>query len=314
MKDKGFRQIDNEYYLAIMAARLEGNAYQVLLAVIHFTLGYDQRDTAEISHKTFQELTQLSRNAVRRAISSLIRQGLISKISPETNRQAAIYRVNVDWRGQVDLPSGGVVGEPSTSKPNHPSTLKPEGSQVNPPRVAGEPSRGSAATPETTHIKKTLKKTSKERCDASITTGAINKSNNSQGDIPLKPPSKTTRKLSSNPYIAQLQEYLGFPDKTAVDPVPSPGKEAKAIKRMLDRGLSWEAILACWKGKVADRGEFVSMVWVNEDIGKKASRGAHRQSSRSFPKHEDYRTPEEIFPEDYPTTQELKDSIGRPLD
>ncbi len=161
MKGKGFRQIDNEYFLALLAAGLEGNAYQVLLTVIHFTLGYDQRDTAEISHRTFQELTKLSRNSVRRAISSLISQGLISKVSPETNRQAATYRVNKDWRGKVDLSSGGVAGEPSTLSSGgvagEPSTLSAEGSQVNPPSVAGEPSRGSTLTPTTTHIKKERK-------------------------------------------------------------------------------------------------------------------------------------------------------------
>ena len=57
--------------------------------------------------------------------------------------------------------------------------------------------------------------------------------------------------------------------KKAVDPIPNYGKEGKAIKRMLTRGFTREEILDCWKQKVSQRGgEFVSMTWVNEDIGK----------------------------------------------
>jgi len=62
------------------------------------------------------------------------------------------------------------------------------------------------------------------------------------------------------------------------DPIPNYGKEGKAIKRMLTRGFTREEILACWKSKVSQRGgEFVSMVWVNEDIGKT---GTQKRRSR----------------------------------
>ena len=58
-------------------------------------------------------------------------------------------------------------------------------------------------------------------------------------------------------------------EKGAIDPIPNYGKEGKAIKRMLTRGFTREEILACWKGKVSQRGgEFISMTWVNEDIGQ----------------------------------------------
>ena len=65
-----------------------------------------------------------------------------------------------------------------------------------------------------------------------------------------------------------MQVFLGYPDKINKDPIPNYGKEAKAIKRMTDRGYTEEDILEAWKKKVSDRGEFVSMVYVNEDIGK----------------------------------------------
>jgi len=71
-------------------------------------------------------------------------------------------------------------------------------------------------------------------------------------------------------------------EKGAIDPIPNYGKEGKAIKRMLTRGFTCEAILDCWKQKVRQRGgEFISMTWVNEDIGKsqKQTRGLRRLST-----------------------------------
>ncbi len=95
----------------------------------------------------------------------------------------------------------------------------------------------------------------------------------------LKKESVHTPKLSSNPSIARMQRFLGFPEKTAIDPVPNPGKEAMFIKKMLKRGFTEEQIFKCWEAKVDDRSEFVSMVWVNEDIGKKGGGAKSRLST-----------------------------------
>jgi len=70
--------------------------------------------------------------------------------------------------------------------------------------------------------------------------------------------------------FAEMRSYLGYPDRVERDPIPSYGKEGSAIKRMLARGFTREEVTDCWKQKVDVRGgEFVSMTWVNEDIGKK---------------------------------------------
>jgi len=76
-----------------------------------------------------------------------------------------------------------------------------------------------------------------------------------------------------NEIFTEMRTYLGFPDRVQKDPIPSYGKEGQTIKRMLARGFTREEILACWKSKVSQRGgEFVSMTWVNEDIGKKGKK------------------------------------------
>lgn len=68
--------------------------------------------------------------------------------------------------------------------------------------------------------------------------------------------------------LKEMKSFLGYPGEMRVDPIPSYGKEGAAIKRMLARGFTPEAILAVWRGKIKHRGQFVSMVYVNEDIGK----------------------------------------------
>lgn len=74
-------------------------------------------------------------------------------------------------------------------------------------------------------------------------------------------------------YFEGMQSFFGYPTLTAKDPIPNHGKEAKAIARMLQRGYSETEIMDAWKAKCQSRGVngkpvFVSMVYVNEDIGK----------------------------------------------
>jgi len=109
----------------------------------------------------------------------------------------------------------------------------------------------------------------------------------------------STKESDVNYIFSEMRRHLGYPEdfrgeadssaaevsageaKKVVDPIPNYGKEGKAIKRMLTRGFSREEILACWKGKVSQRGgEFISMTWVNEDIGKpQKKQGASRLST-----------------------------------
>jgi len=97
------------------------------------------------------------------------------------------------------------------------------------------------------------------------TTKTSSESNNKEESASKKP---RALKLHSRPIFAEMQKQFGFPGKTDKDPIPNYGKEAKAIDRMKARGYTEDAILAAWKAKVQARGEFVTMVFVNEDIGK----------------------------------------------
>ena len=152
MAAKGFRKIDTQYFEALMYADLTRSGYKILLAVIHFTLGY-QRDAADISLTTFQKLTNLSRPAVKTAIRDLILRGLMTRVRQgSTDKLAAIYSLNMNsetWTGQVGLPPGGQVGLPS------------EMSETYPVDAENLPSTGQvpvSVTPPTKEKRKPLKK------------------------------------------------------------------------------------------------------------------------------------------------------------
>lgn len=72
----------------------------------------------------------------------------------------------------------------------------------------------------------------------------------------------------------EMRKHLGWQEESDPDPIPSYGKEGAAIKRMLARGFTPEQILRAWKEKVSARRQFVSMVFVNDDIGGKLKKTA----------------------------------------
>jgi len=75
--------------------------------------------------------------------------------------------------------------------------------------------------------------------------------------------------------LTYMRTFFGYPESAKTDPIPAYGREGQAIKRMLTRGFTREEILTCWRNKVTQRGgEFVSMTWVNQDIGKITTAGA----------------------------------------
>ena len=85
-----------------------------------------------------------------------------------------------------------------------------------------------------------------------------------------KPPDPRVREI-----FDEIRKFFGYPEATNNrDPIPNHAKEGQFIKKMLSRGFTRDDILSCWRAKVQQRrGEFVSMVWVNEDIGDFVRRG-----------------------------------------
>ena len=126
------------------------------------------------------------------------------------------------------------------------------------------------------------KETETEVCDGEpLPTVKSEYKNGRGGNTPAKE-QKGSPDPRVNEIFAEMKLYLGYRGSVANDPIPSYGKEGQAIKRMLARGFTREEVIACWKQKVdTHSGDFVSMVWVNEDIGKKGGDdGADKRGRR----------------------------------
>lgn len=77
------------------------------------------------------------------------------------------------------------------------------------------------------------------------------------------------KELSKVPIFAELQRYLGFPEKTDKDPIPNYGKESRFIGTMKKRGYTEAEILAYWKRRIDAAGGYYVESWkINEDIGR----------------------------------------------
>lgn len=153
-KGKGFRQIDNELFTALITGQFSGAIYQILLMIIDKTIGF-REEKAAISLSKFQDRTGLSRQSVYLAIKQAeqLRLIMVERHSTRVN----IYALNMD------------VSQWLTGKPNHPSE---DMELVNQITLAGKPNHPSAsqpATPATQPVKKLFKDTSKENNDHFLT-------------------------------------------------------------------------------------------------------------------------------------------------
>ena len=148
-----------------------------------------------------------------------------------------------------------------------------KGENPNPPKVEIHiDERGKSTSPKgENHI---------QRPQTEITTETTTE-NTPVGDgkpSTLKEPSSVLMVMDN--VKSYLQQKLGDNGK---DPIPSYGKEGKAIKRMLDRGFTEQEILNTWRAKVDGRNCYVSMVYVNEDIGKPVRGNGSRASPTDDP-------------------------------
>jgi phage replication O-like protein O len=149
MSGISFRKINTQLYVALIGTDLTRACYKVLLVIIHFTLGYNQRTEAGISLKTFSDYTGLSKPAIKHALKLLQVRNIITLVSKADNRNGAVYSLNInfsEWTtGKVCLPSRVKAG------------LSPKDVKTYPPDVQNLPSRGKVPTLATTHIKKERK-------------------------------------------------------------------------------------------------------------------------------------------------------------
>ena len=146
MGSTSFRKINTQLYTALIGADLTRACYKILLLIIHFTLGYNQRTEASISLRTFSDYTGLSKTAVKHALKLPQGKNIVRLVSKADNRNSAVYNLNTnftEWTtGKACLSSRVKAG------------LSPKDVKTYPPDVQHLPSRGKVFTPATPDIKK----------------------------------------------------------------------------------------------------------------------------------------------------------------
>jgi len=160
MKAKGFRQIDNDTFKALIVAGLSGAGYQVVLTIIDRTLGFRKgsghKEKASIPLAYFMQETGLSRQSVRLGIKQAEKRQII--IVERDSTRTSIYALNLD------------TGEWITRKPNHPSLeSKQLGNQITLDCETKSPQTRKLAIASYMRAKETLKETPKERVTTNIT-------------------------------------------------------------------------------------------------------------------------------------------------
>jgi phage replication O-like protein O len=255
-KEDGYIQIPIRLWDAYCRFRIPGEVRQVIDTVIRKTDGWHKQQDA-ISLSQFVAMTGLVKPHVVRAKNLAIEHKIITK---NGNGSLSLNKDPQQWVpfARIVTKKGNVTEKGNTEAS---VTEKGNGKQL-PKRVTEITEKGNKSLPKRVPTKDTLKDTTKD---------------NSPAGTSQKQP-----KLSSHPFIARMQKALGYPEKLKTDPIPNPAKEAKFIKKMQTRGFSYEEIFNAWQLKVNQRGYFVSMVYVNDDIGGHDAKTRFPGSQREY--------------------------------
>ena len=141
----GFRKIPNDVFEALIAAKLTGSGYQIVLVVIDKTLGF-QKERATITLTHFEKVTGLSRRGVAKAIRKAEDRRIITVWRDSTRK--TVYALNPDPLEWL------------TSEPEFPSRLV---NRSSPDLVTRVPQTRELPLPTTTVIKEIFKERVKER-------------------------------------------------------------------------------------------------------------------------------------------------------
>lgn len=157
---KGHTRIDHNLMQSITSFDLTGAEIKALLTIMRFTLGFQQRDQAEIKYRTFKEWTNLSTTGLRKAIRGLENKGVIQVVEKgSTNHSGAKYHLvldNINWH----------TGTPQNTSTGTPQDYSTPETLVHHRAPTGTPQNtrtGTLATNKTRRINKVNKYLNKER-------------------------------------------------------------------------------------------------------------------------------------------------------
>lgn len=239
-------------------AALIGLPEALILQQVHYWLflnaqaGHNLRDGFYWTYNTYSEWAEqfpfYSRNTIIRTINRLERDGLLISASYNKRRGDRTKWYRIDYDRLTHLPK--------MSK-----WFTQNGETVSSDWANDIPGLGRAL-PET-NAETPPKKPSEK--------------------APARASQKAQKDGIVNEIFTEMRAYLGFPDRVEKDPIPNYGQEGQAIKRLLTRGYTKDEILTYWKARVDKARGFVTMVYINKDIGAPGSPGGNGKGKGHLP-------------------------------
>ena len=108
--ENGYSPIAHEVLEALMKARLTGTQWDLVMAVIRKTWGYQEKE-AFVSLTIFKKLTGRNRSLIGRELSVLQDRNILKQIETPTFGKAAKWKFNKDWESWVYAPRDTVRAE-----------------------------------------------------------------------------------------------------------------------------------------------------------------------------------------------------------
>ncbi|MCZ7661881.1 MAG: replication protein [Thermoleophilia bacterium] len=91
-----FVHFPTDLFDALLLSPMPATHKEVVLAVIRRTYGHFAQEQASISLALFQGMTGRAERGIRDALSDLLREGVLRRTRPATNRRAAVYQVETE--------------------------------------------------------------------------------------------------------------------------------------------------------------------------------------------------------------------------
>ena len=114
--ENGYIKVSNELYDALIKTRINGEARQMLDAIIRKTYGFSKKEDA-ISTSQFMQMTGMSKNAVNRARSKLVEMNIITvsqkgyPVTQKGYRQILTYSIQKDYEKWKRYPKKDTVSQ-----------------------------------------------------------------------------------------------------------------------------------------------------------------------------------------------------------
>jgi phage replication O-like protein O len=254
--ENGFAKIANELLDTMAGAALSGNEFRVLMAVIRFSYGWNQKNTGmRASVKNLSAITGMVERAIYYALQGLLKKALVLK--GKSLHRGNVYQINTDidtWK--VDLPKTSIEFLPVYSdEPAESIQVEPaESIQVEPAEsIQVEPAESIQVEPaESIQVQ--------PACSSRLMRPPEAPKNNIKDNI--KDSIKNSGKNNPPANYQKALEALGLPATAILSP-----EDHLALNALLETGCNFDDIRSARLKRKKNR-----LAWIQDTVCEERDR------------------------------------------